>query len=90
MLFGWKQSTLHVMQAIGSIDTGYWKILHMSYWFEEIQILYILLLGNKCYILKKVTRLRKFKKKCDESLILRYSTLSKAYRVFNKTSGIVE
>jgi hypothetical protein len=32
----------------------------------------------------------KFEKKCDESFLLGYSSNSKAYRVFNKTHGIIE
>ena len=34
--------------------------------------------------------LSKFEKKCDEGFLLGYSTSSKAYRVYNKTHGIVE
>ena len=44
----------------------------------------------KCYILKKDTRLSKFEKKCDEGFLLGYSTTSKAYRVWNLDSGILE
>jgi hypothetical protein len=40
--------------------------------------------------LKKGTRLRKFKKKCDEGFLLGYSTTSKAYRVWNLASGLLE
>src|SRR5688572_20617434 len=32
----------------------------------------------------------KFEKKCDEGFLLGYSSNSKAYRVFNKTHGIIE
>ena len=46
--------------------------------------------GCKCYILKKGTRLSKFEKKCDEGFLLGYSTISKAYRVWNNSSKIVE
>ena len=46
--------------------------------------------GCKCYILKKRTQLSKFQRKCDESFLLGYSSCSKAYRVYNKTHGIVE
>ena len=46
--------------------------------------------GCKCYILKKGTRLSKFEKKCDEGFLLGYSTTSKAYRVWNNSSKIVE
>ena len=44
----------------------------------------------KCYILKKGTRLKKFEKRCDEGFLLGYSTISKAYRVWNNSSGILE
>jgi hypothetical protein len=40
--------------------------------------------------LKKGTRLSKFEKKCDEGFLLAYSTTSKAYRVWNLASGILE
>jgi hypothetical protein len=46
--------------------------------------------GCKCYILRKGSRLSKFEKKCDEGFLLGYSSNSKAYRVFNKTHGIIE
>jgi hypothetical protein len=44
----------------------------------------------KCYILKKGTRLGKFDKKCDEGFLVGYSTTSKAYRVWNNSSGQLE
>jgi hypothetical protein len=40
--------------------------------------------------LRKGSRLSKFDKKCDEGFLLGYSSNSKAYRVFNKTHGIIE
>jgi transposase InsO family protein len=46
--------------------------------------------GCKCYILKKGTRLGKFDSRCDEGFLLGYSTTSKAYRVWNNASGLVE
>jgi hypothetical protein len=46
--------------------------------------------GCKCYILRKGSRLSKFERKCDECFLLGYSSNSKAYRVFNKTHGIIE
>jgi hypothetical protein len=46
--------------------------------------------GCKCYILKKGTRLSKFDKKCDEWILLGYSTTSKAYRVWNLKNGTLE
>jgi hypothetical protein len=53
-------------------------------------ILYFRVFGCKCYILRKWSRLSKFEKKCDEGFLLGYSSNSKAYRVFNKTHGIIE
>jgi len=53
-------------------------------------ISYFRVFGCKFYILKKETRLSKFQSKCDEAFLLRYSSCSKAYRVYNKTHGIVE
>jgi hypothetical protein len=52
-------------------------------------ISYFRVFGCKCCILRKGSRLSKFKK-CDEGFLLGYSWNSKAYRVFNKTYGIIE
>jgi hypothetical protein len=46
--------------------------------------------GCKCYILKKGTPLSKFQSKCDEEFLFGYSLNSKAYRVYNQSSGLVE
>ena len=40
--------------------------------------------------MKKGKRLSKFEKKCDEGLLLGYSTTSKAYRVWNLASCTLE
>jgi hypothetical protein len=53
-------------------------------------ISYFRVFGCKCYILRKESQLSKFEKKCDEGFLLGYSSNSKAYRVFNKTHGIIE
>jgi hypothetical protein len=53
-------------------------------------ISYFWVFGCKCYILKKGTRLSKFQSKCDEGFLLGYSLNSKAYRVHNQSSGLVE
>jgi transposase InsO family protein len=44
----------------------------------------------KCYILKKDTRLSKFQSKCDEEFLLGYSLNSKAYRIYNQSSGLIQ
>jgi hypothetical protein len=53
-------------------------------------IAYFRVFGCKCYILKKGSRLSKFEKKCDEGFLLGYSTSSKAFRVWNLSSGQLE
>jgi hypothetical protein len=53
-------------------------------------IAYFWVFGCKCSILKKGTRLSKFKKKCDEEFLLGYSTTSKAYKVWKLASGTLE
>ena len=53
-------------------------------------ISYFQVFGCKCYILKKGTRLSKFQSKVDEGFLLGYSSCSKAYRVYNKSCGIIE
>ncbi|WVZ94145.1 LOW QUALITY PROTEIN: hypothetical protein U9M48_040076 [Paspalum notatum var. saurae] len=78
-LFGPKLLILLVMLQIGYILIG-----------RKPNISYFWVFGCKCYILKKVSRLSKFEKKCDDGFFLGYSSNSKAYRVYNKTHGIVE
>ena len=46
--------------------------------------------GCKCYILNKKAKSSKFALKVDEYFLLGYGTNEHAYRVFNKTSGVVE
>ena len=53
-------------------------------------ISYFRVFGCKCYILKKCVRLSKFDSRCDVGFLLGYSSNSKAYRVFNHNTGLVE
>src|SRR5699024_7401607 len=46
--------------------------------------------GSKCYILVKKGRNSKFAPKAVEGFLLGYDSNTKAYRVFNKSSGLVE
>jgi hypothetical protein len=47
-------------------------------------------LGCKCNIYKKRQHIGKFQKHCDIGFLLGYSLKSKAYRVFNNATGLVE
>jgi hypothetical protein len=46
--------------------------------------------GCKCYIYKKRHHLGKFQRRSDIGFLLGYSSKSKAYRVFNHATGMVE
>jgi hypothetical protein len=46
--------------------------------------------GCKCYIYKKRHHLGKFQRCCDIDFLLGYSSKSKAYRVFNHATSVVE
>jgi hypothetical protein len=51
---------------------------------------YFCVFGSKCYILVKKGRNSKFAPKAVEEFVLGYDSNTKAYRVFNKSSGLVE
>jgi hypothetical protein len=51
---------------------------------------YFQVFGSKCYILVKKGRNSKFAPKAVEGFLLGYDSNTKAYRVFNKSSGLVE
>jgi hypothetical protein len=51
---------------------------------------YFRVFGSKCYILVKKGRNFKFAPKAVEGFLLGYDSNTKAYRVFNKSSGLVE
>jgi transposase InsO family protein len=53
-------------------------------------ISYFRVFGSKCYILVKKGRNSKFPPKVVEGFLLGYDSNTKAYRVFNKSSGLVE
>ena len=51
---------------------------------------YFRVFGCKCYIFKKRQRLGKFERRCGIGLLVGYASNSKAYRVFNNATGMVE
>jgi hypothetical protein len=51
---------------------------------------YFRVFGSKCYILVKKGRHSKFAPKAVEGFLLGYDSNTKAYRVLNKSSGLVE
>ena len=57
---------------------------------EKLNISYFKVFGCKCFILNTKDNLGKFDAKSDVGIFLGYSTSSKAFRVFNKITMIVE
>ena len=57
---------------------------------KKPNVSYFHVFGSKCFILSKRPRSSKFSPKVDEGFLLGYESNAHAYRVFNKTSGIVE
>jgi hypothetical protein len=57
---------------------------------NKSNVSYFRVFGSKCYILVKKGRNSKFAPKAVEGVLLGYDSNTKAYRVFNKSSGLVE
>jgi hypothetical protein len=57
---------------------------------NKSNVSYFRVFGSKCYILVKKGRHSKFSPKAVEGFLLGYDSNTKAYRVFNKSSGLVE
>ena len=67
------------------------KKTHFELWFDKKpKIGYFKVFGCQYFILNTKDNLGKFDAKSDESIFLGYSTTSKAYRVFNKRTNVVE
>ena len=56
---------------------------------KKPKVKYFRVFERKCYILNDQENLGKFYAKSDEGIFLRYSTISRAYRVFNKKTKTV-
>ena len=60
------------------------KIAYEIWNGKKPKVKYFRVFGSKCYILNDREKLGKFDAKNDEGILLKYSTTSRAYRVFNK------
>ena len=60
-------------------------------WFDrKPTVKYFRVFGSKCYILRDRENLGKFDTKSDEGIFLGYSLNSRAYRVLNKRTGVIQ
>ena len=57
---------------------------------KKLDVSFFRVFGCKCYIYKKRQHLGKFQRCCDIGFLVGYSSKSKAYRVFNHATGLVE
>ena len=66
------------------------KTLYELWKERKPNISYFNVFGSKCFILNTKDKLSKFDPKSDSGVFLGYSSISKAYRVYNKRIYIVE
>ena len=57
---------------------------------KKLNISYFYLFGSECFILNTKDKLSKFDPKFDPSVFLGYSSISKAYKVYNKRTQAME
>jgi hypothetical protein len=57
---------------------------------KKPNVSYFIVFGSKCFILIKTGRKSKFAPKAVEGFLLGYDSNTRAYRVFNKSTGLVE
>jgi hypothetical protein len=57
---------------------------------KKPNVSYVRVFGSKCFILVKRGRKSKFAPKAVEGFLLGYDSNTRAYRVFNKSTGLVE
>jgi hypothetical protein len=89
--FGQKQSTPLVTPSTGSTFTVSSRKHHMNFSLvKKPNVSYFRVFGSKCFILIKRGRSSKFAPKAVEGFLLGYDSNTRAYRVFNKSTGLVE
>ncbi|MFW5438955.1 hypothetical protein ACNPIS_31930, partial [Paenibacillus apiarius] len=60
------------------------------YYQKSLNIAHLRVFGCKCFLLNTKDHLGKFDAKADECIVMGYSSSSKAYRVYNKRSNLLE
>ena len=89
---GEKQLMLLVIHSTGCISDLIPRRLLMNSGEEKRPVVkYFKIFGNDCYILHDRENLEKFDAKSDKGYFLRYSSTSRAYRVYNlRTKTVME
>jgi hypothetical protein len=88
---GLRRLTLPATPSTGYIFTESSRRHHMdSSLVKKHNVLYFRVFGSKCFILIKRGISSKFAPKAVEGFLLGYDSNTRAYRVFNKSTGLVE
>jgi hypothetical protein len=89
--FGWKQLTPLATPSTGSTFIESSRKHHMnSSLVKKPNVSYYKVFASKFFILIKRGRSSKFSPKAVEGFLLGYDSNTRAYRVFNKSTGLVE
>jgi hypothetical protein len=89
--YGRRRLTPPATPSIGSTFTKSSRKHHMnSSPVKSLMSLILEFFGSKCFILVKRGRNSKFAPKAVEGFLLGYDSNTRAYRVFNKSTGLVE
>jgi hypothetical protein len=89
--FGWKRLTPLATPSTDSTFTKSLRKHHMnSSLVKKPNVSYFRVFGSKCFILIKRDRNSKFAPKAVEGFLLGYESNTRTYRVFNKSTGLVE
>jgi hypothetical protein len=89
--FGLRRLTPPATPSIGYIFTESSRRHHTnSSLVKKLDVSYFRVFGSKCFILVKRGRKSKFSPKAVECFLLGYDSNTRAYRVFNKSTGLVE
>jgi hypothetical protein len=88
--FGLRRLTPPATPSTGSTFTESSRRHHTNSSPVKSPMFHILVFGSKCFILIKRERKSKFAPKAVEGFLLGYDSNTRAYRVFNKSTGLVE
>jgi hypothetical protein len=89
--FGPRRLTPPATPSTGSTFTESSRRHHMnSSLVKKPNVSYFRVFGSKCFILIKRGRKSKFAPKAVEGFLLGYDSNTRAYRIFNKSTGLVE
>jgi hypothetical protein len=88
--FGLRQSTPLATPSTGYLHRILKKTSYELLAGKKPNVSYFRVFGRKCFILVKRGRKTKFAPKAVEGFLLGYDSNTRAYRVFNKSTGLVE